>query len=82
MFWPFLGKGATGYIQQCEIWHGTTLRTLIRFRKKQFEGPCFGNKKGLFWPFLGKGATGYTQQCEIQYGAFLGTLIKIQEEST
>ena len=34
MFWPFLGMGAMGYTQQCEIWHGTSLGTLIRIQEK------------------------------------------------
>ena len=38
---------------------------LLRFRKNQCEGPCFGPKRAMFWPFLGKKATGYTQECEI-----------------
>ena len=34
MFWPFLEKGATGYTQQCEIWHGTTLGIVIKIQKE------------------------------------------------
>ena len=83
-FWPFLRKGTTGYTWQCEIWHGTSLGTLIKIQEepiwRTMWGPCFGHKRATFWPFLGKGATGYTQQCEIGHGTSLGTLIKIQEE--
>ena len=32
----FLRKGATGYTQQCEIWHGTSLRTLIKIQEVPF----------------------------------------------
>jgi len=31
---PFLGKGATGYTQQCEIWLGTSLSKLIEIEKE------------------------------------------------
>ena len=30
MFWPFLGKGATGYTQHCEIQHGTSFSTMVK----------------------------------------------------
>ena len=62
IFWPFLGKVATGYTQQYEIWHGTSLGTLIEIQEKQIWrtmwGPCFGQKRAIFWPFLGKGDYG------------------------
>ena len=84
MFWPFLGKGATGYTQQCEIWHGTSLGTLIKIQEepvlRTMGRPCFGHKRAIFWPYIGKGATEYTQQFEIWHETSLGTLIKIQEE--
>ena len=32
--WPFLGSGAKGYMQQCEIWHGTSLGTLIKIQEE------------------------------------------------
>ena len=61
MFWPFLGKGATGYTQQYEIGHGASLGTLIKIQEEPIQrtlrGPCFGQKRAMFWPFLGKGAT-------------------------
>ena len=83
MFWLFLGKGATGYTQQCEIWHGTSLGTLIKIQEEPIlrtrSGPCFDHK-GYIWPFLGKGATVKTQQYEIWHGTPLSTMIKIQEE--
>ena len=85
MFWPFLGKGATGYTQQCEIWHDTSLGILIEIKEepilRTMSGPCFGYKKAIFWPFLGKGATGFNQQYEIWHGTSLGTLIRIQEDT-
>ena len=43
MFWPFPGKGATGWTQQCEIWHGTSLGTMIEISEETF-------KKTMFWP--------------------------------
>ena len=62
MFWPFLGKRATGLTQQSEIWHGASLGTLIMIQEKTIWrtmwGPCFGHKRALFWPFLGKGDYG------------------------
>ena len=52
MFWPFLGKGAAGYTQQCEIWHGTSLGTLITIQEelilRTMWGPCFGHKGPYF----------------------------------
>ena len=84
VFWPFLGKGATGYTQQCQILHGTSLGTLIKIQEepmiRTMWGPCIGHKRAMFLPFLGKGATGYTQKCEIWHGTSVGILIKIQEE--
>ena len=35
IFWTFLGKRATGYTQQCEIWHGASLGTLIKIQEEQ-----------------------------------------------
>ena len=58
MFRPFLEKGATGYTKQCEIWHGTSLGTLIKIQEELISmniwGPYFGHKKAIFCPFLGK----------------------------
>ena len=34
MFWPFLEKGATGYTQQREFWHGTSLGTWIKIQEE------------------------------------------------
>ena len=83
-FSHFYEKIAIGYTQQCEIWHGTSLGTLIKIQEpsilRTMWGPCFGHKGVMFWAFLGKVATGYTQHCEIWHGTSLGTLIKIQEE--
>ena len=62
MFLPFLGKGATGYTQKCEIWHGTSVGILIKIQEEPIRmtmcGPCFGHKRVMFWPFLVKGAIG------------------------
>ena len=48
IFWPFLWKEASGYTQQCEIWHGSSLGTLITIQDKPILrsrwGPCFGYK--------------------------------------
>ena len=51
MFWPFLRKGTTGYPQQCEIWHGTSLDIMIEKVKMNFKamrGQCFGYKGPYF----------------------------------
>ena len=62
MIWPFLEKGATGYTQKCEIWHGTSVGILIKIQEEPIRmtmcGPCFGHKRVMFWPFLVKGAIG------------------------
>ena len=56
MFWPFLGKGDTGYTQQCEIWHGTSLGTLLRIQKEPIWRTMFRSKKEpYFGHFLEKG---------------------------
>ena len=59
IFWPFLGMGARGYTQQCEIWHGTSLGRLINIHEEPILRtmwvPSFGHKRATFWPFLGKG---------------------------
>ena len=56
---PFLGKGTIEYTQQCEIWHWTSLGTLIKIKEepiwRTMWGPCFGHKRAIFWSFLGKG---------------------------
>ena len=56
IFWTFLGKAVTGYTHQCEIWHGTSLSTLIKIQEepiwRTMWGPCFGNKVVIFWPHL------------------------------
>ena len=82
LFWQYLGKGATEYTQQCEIWHGTSLSKLIKIPPEPIQrtmwGPSFGHKMAISLPFLGMGATEYTQQCEIWHGTSLGT--KIQGE--
>ena len=62
----FLGKEATGFNQQSEIWHGASFGTLIKIQEEPFEGPCedhvlaikgwtmcgtcFGHKRAMFWP--------------------------------
>ena len=72
------------YTQNCEIWHGASLGTLILIQEepiwRTMWGPSFGHKRAMFLPFLGKGGTGYTQQCEIWHGTSLSKLIRIQEE--
>ena len=55
------------------------LAHLLRFRKNQLGGPCFGNRRAIFWQFLRNGATGYTQKCEMWHVTSMDTLIKIQE---
>ena len=84
MFWPFLGKEATGYTQQCGIWHGTSLGTLSKIQEepiiRTMRGPCLGHKRATFWQFLAKWATGFTQQSDIWHWVSLGTLIKIQDK--
>ena len=84
MFCPILRERTTGYPQQCEIWHGSSLGPLIEIQEepilRTMLGPCLGHKRAMFWPFLGKGAMGYTHKCEIWHGTSLGTLIKIQED--
>ena len=81
---PFLGKGATGYTQKCEIWHEISLDTMIKIQEepiwRTMWRPCFGHKRTIFWPFLGKGDYGNTQNCEILHGTSLGKMNKIQEE--
>ena len=80
----FLRKGDYGIHQNCEIWHGASLDTLIIIQEKQFEGPgedhVLAIKVPYFGHFLEKGTMGYTQICELLHGASLGTLIMIQEE--
>ena len=75
IFWPFLGKEATGYTQQCEIWHWVSLGTLIKNQEEPLLGtiwgPCFVHKRAIFWQLLRK-ATWQKQQCEIWHGEFLG----------
>ena len=48
MIWTFLAKGATGYTQQCEIWHEAYLGTLIMTQEVTIRltmgGPCLGLK--------------------------------------
>ena len=71
IFWPFLGKGATKYTQQCDIWHGAALGTSIKIQEESIWrtmwGPCFDNKVVISWPHLGllnhwvvKGKTGHS----------------------
>ena len=73
-----------GYPQNCEIWHGLSLGTLIMIQEEPIWrtrwGPCFGHKGAIFWPFWEKGTMEYTEDCEIWHGASLGTLIMSQEE--
>ena len=84
IFWPFKGKGATGYTQQYEIWLRTYLGTLIKTQEgpiwRTMWGLCLGHKMAMFWPFLGIGAREFTQQFDIWHWAFLDTSIVIQEE--
>ena len=48
-----------GYTQNCKIWHGASLGTLIMSQEEPVWGtmwePCFGHKRVIFWSFLGKG---------------------------
>ena len=84
IFWTFLGKRITGYIQQCEIWHGATLGTLIKIQEdpmcRTMLGPCVCHRRIIFWPFQGVLATGYTQKGKIWNEVSLIILIKIEEE--
>ena len=45
------------YTQQCEIWYGAYLGTLIKIQEeliwRTMWGPCFGIKVVIFWPHLG-----------------------------
>ena len=34
MIWTYLVKGATGYTQQCKIWHETSLGILIKIQEE------------------------------------------------
>ena len=51
-----------GFTQNFEIWHGSSLGTLIMIQEEPIQrnrgGPCFGHKSAIFWPFLGKGDYG------------------------
>ena len=51
-----------GFTQNFEIWHGSSLGTLIMIQEEPIWrnrwGPCFGHKGAIFWPFLGKGDYG------------------------
>ena len=82
-FGHFWEKGAKEYTQQCKIWHGTSLCTLIKIQQepiwKTMQGPCFGHKRVIFWPFLERGLQN-TPRWEIWHGISMDTLIKTQEE--
>ena len=73
-----------GYTQNCEIWRGSSLGTLIMIQEdlswRTRWGPCFVHKMAIFWPFLGNWTMVYTQNSKVWHGVFLGTLIMIQEE--
>ena len=73
-----------GYTQNCEIWHGASLGTMIMIQEepilRNMWRPCFGHKRAIFWSFLGKVDMAYTQNCENWHGPSLETLIMIQEE--
>ena len=68
IFWQFLGKGDYGIhpTQECEIWYGASLGTLIMSQEEPIWGtmwgPCLGHNRIIFWLFLGKGARDYTYQ--------------------
>ena len=83
-FWQYLAKVATGFTQNCAIWHNTFLGTLIKIQEeliwRTMRVPCLGHKRATFWPFLAKEATGFAQQSEFLHWASLGTLIKIQDK--
>ena len=74
-----------GYTQNCEIWHGVSLGTMIKIQEEPIGrtmwGPCFGHKGPYFGHFYGKGTMWYTQNCEIWHGVSLGKLIMIEEET-
>ena len=67
------------YTQNCEIWHGASLGTLIMIQVYKVERPFEDHVlaiKDHIWPFLGKGAT---MQCKIWHETS-PAMIKIQEE--
>ena len=72
------------YTQNCGIWHGVSLGTLIIINEKSIGrtmfGPCFGYKRAIFGHFYEMGTMGNNQNWEIGHGASLGTLIMIQEK--
>ena len=72
-----------GYTQNCEIWHGASLGTLIMIHKKQFEGPCEDHVFAMKGPYSGhlqeKGTIGYNNNFKIWHGSSHGTMIEIQE---
>ena len=72
------------YTQNCEIWQGAYMGTLIMNQENQFEGPCEDHLLTLKGPYFGhfqeKRTMGNTQNCEIWQGSSLGMFIMIQEE--
>ena len=55
IFWPFVGDGATGYTQQCEIWNGTSLRILFNPFSDGVKGHFQVTGGGLIGPPLNGG---------------------------
>ena len=65
----WVGEWVSRWVRKLKISVNIDARTLkfgmehpwahwLRFRKIQFEEPCFVHKRAMFWPFLGQGATG------------------------
>ena len=65
IFWPFPGRGLEDKPSNVNFGMEHPWAQLLRFRKDQFEGPCFGHERATFEQFLAKGTTGFTHQCEI-----------------
>ena len=82
--WPYFGhyqeKGTVGYTQNFEIWHGSSLGTLIMIQEGTGEDHLLAIKGPYIGHFQEKVTIGYTKNCEIWHGSSLGTFIMIQEE--
>ena len=51
--WPYLGKRATVFNQQCEILHGTCQGTFIKIQEYQFVGSCEDHVLAIKGPYFG-----------------------------
>ena len=82
-FADFQEKGTMGYTKYSEIWHRSSLGTLIMIQEvpiwRTVWRPSFGYKRAIFWPFLRKGDYGIHQNCENWHGASLGKMIMIRK---